>query len=243
MNCRLTCFPGGMAMRHGFRFIVAVLLSAALTACVTRGGKIPYTPERLSQPDRPAPSDTAYDIPIGPLDVLRVNVFRVPELSGEYQVDAHGMLSLPLIGSISARDQSPEQFATLLEQAYGERYLNQPEITVRVISTNMANITIEGGVNAPGIYALPGKTPLLGAIALAKGIEPNLANPKRVAIFRKQQGRTVAAAFDVVAIRRDEMQDPLVYPGDTIVVDSSQLRQMYRDLLQSLPAFTLFNQL
>ena len=90
-----------------------------------------------------------------------------------------------------------------LERAYGERYLNNPEITVRVISTNMTNITIEGGVNAPGIYALPGKTTLLGAIAMAKGIEPNIANPKRVAIFRKQQGNHLHRRGCCIRLSRD----------------------------------------
>lgn len=223
--------------------IAMLAACAVLSGCERRGGKIPYDPVGFGAPDRLASGVAAYDVPLGPLDVLRITVFRVPELSGEYQVDVRGIIDLPLVGSINVRDQNAEQFASTLEGMYATRYLNNPDVTVRVQSTNQLNVTIEGGVNAPGIYALPGHTTLLGAIALARGFNAQDSNPKRVAIFRKQGGQTVAAAFDVPAIRHGDMKDPLVYPGDTIVIDSSSIRSLYRDLLQTLPMIAVFNSL
>lgn len=219
------------------------LLLLALAGCASRGGPVPYDPSLLTVPDRPSAQDAAYDIPLGPLDVIKVTVFRVPDLSGEYQVDARGKVTLPLIGVVDTRDRSPDQFAALLDQLYGARYLNNPDITVRVVTTNGANITVVGGVQSPGIYALPGKTHLLGAIALAHGIDQDNANPHRVVVFRKQQGETVAAAFDLVSIHRGKMVDPLIYPGDTVVVESDKLRELYRDLVQSVPAIAIFSRL
>lgn len=220
-------------------FLVA-LIAIGLSACSTRGGSIPYAPADFGPPDKAAPEDVSYDLPLGPLDLIKVSVFRVPELTGDYQVDAKGMLDVPLLGSINVRDQTPAQLADELERRYAVKYLRDPEINVRLISTTNNSVTVEGGVNAPGIYLLPGKTTLLGTIALARGISPNDANPRRVAIFRKSGGKTLAAAFDLVAIRRGEMEDPMVYPGDRIVVDSSQVRPLYRDLLMSLPIVSLF---
>ncbi|HVR89982.1 MAG TPA: polysaccharide biosynthesis/export family protein [Novosphingobium sp.] len=222
---------------------VLAIVAIALGGCARRGGKIPYDPVGFGPPDPSALSEPAYDIPVGPLDVLRITVFRVTDLTGEFQVDSRGLVNLPLIGAIDARGQRPEQLADSLERLYSQRYLNNPDITVRVLSTNQANITVDGGVNAPGIYALPGKTTLLGAIAIARGVNADNGNPKRVAIFRKRDGKTVAAAFDLVSIRHGEMVDPLVYPGDTIVVDGAQLRAIYRELLQTLPLFAIFGQL
>ena len=80
----------------------------------------------------------------------------------------------------------------------------------------------------------------LGAIALARGIAQQDANPKRVVVFRKREGKTMAAAFDLIAIRRGEMESPEIYPGDVIVVDSSQVRPIYRDLIMSLPIVSIF---
>lgn len=208
--------------------VLAVML---LAGCDARGGKIPYNPDGFGPPAREDYGTPAYDIPLGPMDVLRVNVFRVGELTGEYQVGPDGMVALPLIGSVSVRDQRPAEFAKTLEQLYSAKYLNNPDITVRVITTNRASVTVEGGVYAAGIYPLPGQTTLLGAIALARGININEGNAKRVVIFRKREGKTVAAAFDIVAIRHGEMADPIVYPGDTVVVESSKLRGIFRDLV------------
>ena len=232
---------GRASFRHALgQWLLGLFLVFALSACASRGGKIPYAPADFGAPDKPAAADLAYDVPLGPLDLLRLNVFRVPELSGEYQVDARGMLDLPLLGPVNVRDQTPAQFSTELERRYGEKYLNNPQISIRVLSSSYNSITVEGGVNAPGIYPLPGRTTLVGAIAMARGIAFNDANPRRVAIFRKTGGKATAAAFDLVAIRRGEMEDPIVYPGDVIVVDSSQVRPIYRDVLMSLPVLSLF---
>lgn len=236
--------PAPLRRRPLALFVGALMAAIVLSGCAFRGGSIPYDVQDFGPPDRESTAIEGYDVPIGPLDVLQVNVFRVPELSGEFQVDFKGNINVPLVGGVQARDQSPEQFAETLERAYAERYLNNPDITIRVVSSNQNNVVVEGGVMAPGIYPLPGKTTLLGAIALARGVSVNDGNPKRVAIFRKQGGKTVAAAFDLVSIRHGEMEDPVVYPGDTIVVDGAGVRQLYRDLLQGLPfIFGIFTQL
>lgn len=225
------------------RLALVALGALAVSACAARGGKVAYDPPDFGPPDKEQASEVAYDLPLGPLDVLSVKVFRVAELSGEYQVDAKGMLDLPLLGPTSVRNKSPQEFAKELEQQYGARYLNDPQITVRVMATINNSVTLEGGLAVPGVYQLPGRTTLLGAIALARGIAQQDANPKRVVIFRKRNGQTVAAAFDLVSIRHGEMADPVVYPGDVIVVDSSQIRPIYRDLLQSLPIISIFSAL
>jgi polysaccharide export outer membrane protein len=223
------------------RAILLIAAAASLASCVTRGGNIPYDPANFGVPDRAMSEEATYEVPLGPLDIVRVSVFQVPELTGEYQIDVHGKLDMPLVGSVSARDQSPEQFASSLERAYGQRYLNNPDITVRLITTSNRNITVEGGVISPGIFALTSRTTLLGAIAMARGVHPTDGNYKRVVVFRKIGGKTAAAAFDLSSIRHGEMADPVIYPGDTVVVDSASLKNTYRDLLNSIPLLAIFN--
>lgn len=247
MQYRVGRFSGrvlGQNLGSLTRGLLLVGMLGALAACAVRGGNIPYAPADFGAPDRESLAAVeAYDLPLSPMDVLKISVFRVPDLTGEYQVDARGNVDMPLIGSISARAYRPEEFATRLEQLYGTRYLTNPDISVRVMATNQNSVTIEGGVTAPGIYALPGRTTLLGAIALARGINTADGNPKRIVIFRKRGGQTIAAAFDLISIRHGEMEDPVIYPGDTVVVDFSQLRSIYRDLLQTIPVIAIFNNL
>lgn len=222
------------------RIALLGLFALALNGCMTRGGNVPYAPTDFGPPDKEQATEVAYDMPLGPLDLLTVKVFRVPELSGDYQVDAKGMLDMPLLGPVNVRDKTPQAFSMELEQRYAEKYLQNPQISVRVLTSNNNSVTLEGGVQAPGIYQLPGRTNLLGAIALARGIAQQDANPRRVVVFRKREGKTMAAAFDLIAIRRGEMDSPDIYPGDVIVVDSSQIRPIYRDLIMSLPIVSIF---
>jgi len=220
--------------------LLGLCTALALSGCVKRGGNVPYAPADFGPPDIAQAADVAYDMPLGPLDLLTVKVFRVPELSGDYQVDAKGMLDMPLLGPVSVRDKTPQAFSKELERLYAEKYLRDPQISIRVLATNNNSVTLEGGVQAPGIYQLPGRTNLLGAIALGRGIASQDANPKRVVVFRKREGKTMAAAFDLIAIRRGEMDNPDIYPGDVVVVDSSQVRPIYRDLIMSLPIVSIF---
>lgn len=246
MSDRAPGGPGSARLQYPgllLRWLQLGMVAIALSGCSMRGGDIPYDVSGFGPPDRTMMDDAAYDMPLGPLDVLKINVFRVADLSGEYQVDASGNVDLPLIGSVSVSDKNPDQFAAVLEQRYSERHLNNPDISVRVMSSSNATLTVEGGVQNPGVFPLRSRTTLLGAIAMAQGVRIDQANQKRVVIFRKREGKTMAAAFDLVAIRHGEMENPVVYPGDTVVVDHSELRQLYRDLIQSVSAVAVFTSL
>lgn len=224
--------------------IVALMLGAlALSACATRGGPIPYNTAEFVQPDFVSDSDNRTlpsDIPIAAFDKIAVTVFRVADLSAEYQVTGDGFLEMPLIGRTPAAGLTPRELTSALQAAYASRYLNDPNVSIRVIESSRRNVTVEGGVRDPGVYNVPGKSDLLTVLAQADGIDPNVGSERRVAIFRTIGGKPMAAAFDVVAIRRGEMGNPAVYPGDTVVVNSNNLRSIYREILGSIPLLALF---
>ena len=66
------------------------------------------------------------------------------------------------------------------------------------------------------------------------------ANPKTVVVFRQVDGKRMAAAFDLTTIRKGEDPDPQVYRGDIIVVDGSNTKRAWRDVIQSVPLLGLF---
>ena len=83
---------------------VAGLATAALLAagCADkRGGSIPYN-TALPAPDAPRVVTLEQNYRIAPLDTLTVRVFKMPDLSGDFEVDLTGNLQLPLIGSVTA---------------------------------------------------------------------------------------------------------------------------------------------
>jgi polysaccharide export outer membrane protein len=84
------------------------------------------------------------------------------------------------------------------------------------------------------MFTVKGPTTLLQAVAMARGTTED-ANPSRVIVFRTIGGEKVAGAFDLKAIRRAQAADPAIYGNDIVIVDGSRARQMYRDLMSTIP--------
>jgi polysaccharide export outer membrane protein len=214
--------------------------AAVLGGCAdTRGGPIPYNVQNFGTPDAPAVVPLEENYRIAPLDVLNVRVFKMADLTGEYEVDLTGKISMPLVGEISAIDLTTAELDQRLTTKLGEKYLENPDISVGIKSSTRRSVTVDGSVGKSGTYGINGPTSLIQAIAAAGGTTEN-ANPRRVAIFRQIGGQRQAAAFDLTSIRRGEMPDPPVYPGDIVVVDGSSTKETQRRILQSLPILSIF---
>ncbi|MCP8890795.1 polysaccharide biosynthesis/export family protein [Sphingomonas faeni] len=222
-------------------WVVPALLSAILlSACAsTRGGGISYDSSNFGAPDAPkvAGVDSVYTL--APLDTVSVIVFQVADLSRDYEIDQSGRMTMPLLGRIDAVGLSTAELGSVIGQRLNEKYLRNPNVTVALKASASRVVTVDGSVRQPGIYPATGPLSLVQAIALARGVD-DLANPRRVAIFRTIGGKRMAAAFDLTSIRRGEMADPPIYPGDTVVVDGSGVKKTQRDLLQALPLTSIF---
>ena len=231
--------PGGL--RRAVRFVVPVAaLCVVLSGCTDkRGGPIPYNVASFGTPDAPKVVPLEENYRIAPLDVLNVRVFKMADLTGEYEVDLTGKISMPLIGEISAIDLTTAELDRRLTQSLGEKYLQNPDVSVGIKSSTRRSVTVDGSVGKSGTYGINGPTSLIQAIAAAGGISEN-GNPRRVAIFRQIGGQRQAAAFDLTSIRRGEAPDPPVYAGDIIVVDGSATKEAQRQILNSLPILSIF---
>jgi len=223
-----------------FALIAALLLLAGCTG--SRGGPIPYDVQDFGTPDAPAVAPLEEDYKIAPLDTLKIAVFQVPDLSGEFEVDLTGNIAMPLIGNVKAVDKTARALQTELVQRLGEKYLQNPDVAVGVKSSSRRSVTLEGAVRQPGMYPVQAPVTLIQAIAMAKGVGED-ANPRRVAVFRQIGGQRMAAAFDLVSIRRGEAEDPKIYSGDIIVVDGSRVKALHREILASIPFLSVFNPL
>jgi polysaccharide export outer membrane protein len=80
------------------------------------------------------PRNDAYKI--GPLDVLDVTVFKVPDLSKTVQVDQDGSIYYPLIGQIPAAGKTGHELERDLTQRLDAKYLRSPQVTVIVKEYN-----------------------------------------------------------------------------------------------------------
>lgn len=181
------------------------------------------------------PGSTAYRI--GPLDVIEISVFKVPELSKVAQVSEIGTLNLPLVGEINAAGRSAREVEQELTVKLGAKYLRDPQVTVFVKEYNSQRVTIDGAVKRPGVYPIAGQMSLLQVIATAQGLT-DVADAT-VVVFREVNGRQAAARFDVGEIRDGTRKDPEVKPGDVIVAGTSSLKESL-NVLKVLPLAGLF---
>lgn len=220
---------------------ILFLFAMTLSAC---GGKEPLqSTERLTVvPDSatlPAPVRTdltAADRPslIGPLDTIQIDVFNVPDLSREMQVDASGRISMPLVGTIEASGRTAGELADAVKATLRGRYVRNPEVTVNIKSSVSQVVTIDGQVTEPGLYPVTNQMTLLRAIASAKGLS-EFASQDDVVILRIVAGRRMAGLYNIDAIRRGAYDDPAIYANDMIIVGDSPQRRLFRDFVSLSP--------
>jgi polysaccharide export outer membrane protein len=220
-----------------FIIVAAALL---LAGCADkRGGPIPYDPSGFTMPDAPSATTLDTNYKIAPMDLLSVRVFRMSDLSGEYEVDLAGKISMPLIGEVRAVDLTTVELDSELTRRLGEKYLENPDVSVGIKASTSRVVTVDGAVQKAGAYPAVGPLSLMQAVALAGGTTED-ANARRIAIFRQIGGRRQAAAFDLTSIRRGEMEDPRVYAGDIVVVDGGSVKSTTKQILNSLPVLSIF---
>ncbi|MDH4412413.1 MAG: polysaccharide export protein, partial [Rhizobium sp.] len=171
----------------------------------------------------PAPANTAggLDQPLLPGDVLTIDVFQAQQLSRTVQVDSRGALSLPLIGTVNAAGKGVHMFELELEQLYGARYLQNPEVSIFLKESTGQRVTIDGEVAKAGLYPVSPGTTLLDAIALAGGLR-DLADQRKVYVYRDFGPSKLVANYDVRTIRDGQAENPRIYGGDVVVVFRSQ---------------------
>jgi polysaccharide export outer membrane protein len=214
-------------------------MTCLAAACADKpGGPIPYN-QTFAAPD-PTPIvalEAGYKI--APLDTVTVKVFKMPDLSGDYEVDLTGHISMPLIGEVPAVEVTTAELDRRLTEKLGAKYLENPDISVGVKASTRRSVTVDGAVKSSGSFPVSGPMTLMQAIALAGGPTED-ANARRVAVFRTISGKRQAAAFDLTSIRRGQAEDPQIYPGDIVVIDGSGIKDTQKRILQHLPILSIF---
>ncbi|WP_309690491.1 polysaccharide biosynthesis/export family protein [Sphingomonas sp. SORGH_AS_0870] len=222
---------------------MAVASALLLAACVHRE-PIESSPDLTVLQAVSLPEPTRADLTppdratfVGPLDVIFVDVFNVPELTRELQVDASGRISMPLVGNIDAIGKTREELAAKIEDALRGKYLRNPQVTVNIRSSVSQVVTIDGQVTEPGLYPVTNQMTLMRALASAKGLT-EYAKTDDVVILRMVNGHKVAGLYNLDAIRRGAYGDPPIYANDIITVGDSPARRMFRNLIAVSPLLT-----
>lgn len=143
---------------------------------------------------------------VGAGDRLAIRVAGEQDLTGEYVVDATGVLSMPYVQSVPVAGLNTGQIENLIVARLKAGFLRDPKVSVQAVT--LRPFYIMGEVTTGGSFAYqPGMT-VQNAIAIAGGFGPR-AEQTQVLITRKNA--TGTATFKVPVTTQ-------VYPGDIIFV-------------------------
>jgi polysaccharide biosynthesis/export protein len=181
------------------------------------------------------PGTSSYKI--GPLDVLDVTVFKVPDLGKTLQVAEDGTVNYPLVGEVEAAGKTAKELEQTLVRKLGAKYLHDPQVTVLVKEYNSQRVTISGSIKSSGVYSIKGRTSLMQVVAMAGDID-SATDSGDVVVFRTLNGQREAARFDIDDVKAGKAEDPLVLPGDVIVVNTSATKQALSNVMKVLPIAT-----
>src|SRR5688500_15192364 len=102
-------------------------------------------------------------------DVLAVSVYGDDKLSGSARVRSDGYITLPLVGDVMAAGKTPNALASEL-QAGLSKFLQAPNVAVRVEAEEQIKITVIGELDSTGNILLPRNSGLLAALAAGGGL-------------------------------------------------------------------------
>ncbi len=172
-------------------------------------------------PGAPAPPESSFDANatyiIGIPDLLRITVWKHPDLSVEAPVRRDGKISVPLLDDVQAAGSTPEQLSAAIAERL-DAFVARPKVTVIVLAPDSQVVTVIGGVNTAGTIPLHRNMGVLEAVAAAGGFSA-WANKGNVRVVRVVDGTRTAYRFDYSAFMSGEPDsDILLLPGDVVVV-------------------------
>jgi protein involved in polysaccharide export with SLBB domain len=164
--------------------LVAAVLSTAAAGQSTGQVATQPAPPPPNQNGRPstdasvARSDAAANAILYPGDLVRLKIWREPDLSGDFSVDEHGLAVFPKIGQVHVTDITTDSLRRMLVGTYSQ-YLRDPSIEV----TMLRRVTVLGSVKNPGLYPVDPTMTISDVLALAGGADPN-GNQDKLELIR-----------------------------------------------------------
>ncbi len=140
-------------------------------------------------------------------ETLRVSVFNDPDMSGEYEIDNRGVITMPLLGDVQAAGLTQNALQNAIENKLAVNgILVDPNVSIEIIG--LRPFYILGEVRTPGSYPTVPNMDVFKALAIAGGLTPRAVDDEFIIYRGVGENRQ----------KIDAREDTLVYPGDSIKV-------------------------
>ena len=178
----------------------------------------------LAGPLRAESQDT-----LGPGDSVRVTVFQNPNLTTEARISPRGSIWMPLIGDVDLKGLTQgEAVARIAGKLKDGQFLNDPQVSISVLTVRSPQVSVLGQVQRPGRYPLDDTgNRLTDVLAQAGGLAPEGDN--LISVISTENGKTTKREIDLTRIYRevDSAANIELKGGDTVVVERSPVFYIY----------------
>lgn len=177
-----------------------------------------------------APAESRRAHPLGPEDLLEINVFEVPELNRTVRISETGTISLPLLGEMQVSGLTAMELEGRLRQELARKYVKNPQVSVFIREYGSKKVSVLGAVSKPGVYEMLGPRTLLQVLSEAGG----LTDESGVALYVLRATGNGAPQRIEVSVRElmtsgDPASNVSIEPGDIISVPIDRELYIYVD--------------
>ena len=180
---------------------LTLLLGAGLSACAGTAGS------------PPGPQVSAYRV--GPPDQLHITILPEPVIERDVIVRPDGMISIDLIGDISAAGRTTQEIASDIETRIG-RFKRDARVTVALGAALSSEVTVLGEISRPSTFPLSRQTRVVEALGTVGGTTTFSAKG-RIRLIRTQDGDTTVYNVDLKAIERGDLRTNYLLQGGDLV--------------------------
>jgi protein involved in polysaccharide export with SLBB domain len=194
-------------MQQRLPHIAAVSLLSVLCLLIASGfGMRVVAPvaAQTAAAQAPAPATSAATYVLGSTDRIRLKVYGEPDISGEYEIDAGGNVSVPLAGHIKAAGSTTRQLEKSITSALSKGIVRDPRVNVEIAQYRPYYIL--GEVKKSGEYPYRHGLTVMDAVASAGGFTYR-ANENKVLLRRSGARAEETLPLDAPVP---------VFPGDNI---------------------------
>ena len=206
----LRSYPPKKAPSRAARFALLCLVGTLQVACAS--------PALAQSVDRSVVTADRSGSTLEVGDMVRITVWRRPELSGDFRIGADSVLRHPLYQQVRLAGLTLRAAQTSLET-----YLRQLEAAPQLVLEPIYRVAVGGEIRQPNLYSLPPETSIAQVVALAGG-PTERGRLDRVRLIRG--GRVTMLDMTSAAAGVTDMP---IQSGDQIVI--GRRRAVFRDVV------------
>ena len=168
------------------------------------------------------------EYPLGPGDILRIQVFQNPDLTTETRVSETGSITYPLIGAVEVGGLSIAEAERKISDALKKGgYIKQAQVNIVLLQMRGSQVSVLGQVNRPGRFPLETLSRVSDMLASAGGA--TMVGDDYAIVTGLRDGKHFRKVIDSPALYLGEKPDDDIYlaGGDVIYVHRAPVFYIY----------------